>query len=381
MVEFLPEELKVEILKRVRNKELLRCTAVCKSWYALIKSCFFIFQTHLPHVQSSNSNPHLVILCHYFDPNDYVMSFHDDDTEEFSECHLPAHFYNYSNLSLFASCNGLLLFRDYSEYILWNPSICRSLTLPKPKLKNGEELCGLGFDSTTNDFKVLRILCDFVFTEPRSIVVKAEIYSVNAASWKNITHIAPQYKIPYNIYFQQQCIPFVNGALHMIAHDCKDKGHNLVLVFDVKDEIFREILLPHCLQNALLDMLFVIAYGQSIAVVHFDNSGIWNDIWVMKEYGVYDSWTNLGKLQNEEYASAAVFLRKNGQFMIDSGLGKIFSFDFATQTFIDLFPGVEEMDENGSASVFSYIETLALLDRGNFGDESSRSQNLGDATN
>ncbi|XP_050208857.1 F-box protein At3g07870-like isoform X2 [Mercurialis annua] len=368
MIEILPDELKAEILKRVPNKELLRCTVVCKSWYSLIKSPSFIFNTHLPHIQASDSKPNLVIMCHYFDPNNYVISFHDDDTEELSECHLPPHFYSMFNLRPYASCNGLLLFRESSEYLLWNPSICRSLSLPKPKLNRpkGCELSSLGFDSTTNDFKVLRVLSDFDFEKSRPIV-EAEIYSLNAASWKNLSHITPQYYIIPQVFLKRQCMPFVNGAFHMIAFDSSsdDKGQNLVLVFNVKDESFREILLPQCLQNTRLDMLFVIAYGQSIAVVHIYETAMKNDIWVMKEYGVYNSWTNLGKLQNEENASVAMFLRKNGQFMIDSGLGKFFSFDFATQSFIDLFPDLEDIEYTGdfwSASVFTYMETLALLD-------------------
>ncbi|XP_050208854.1 F-box protein CPR1-like isoform X1 [Mercurialis annua] len=380
MMEILQDELIAEILKRVPNQDLLQCTEVCKSWYYLLKSSFFIFQTHLPHVQASNSNPHLVILCHVWPENGYGMSFHDDNTEEFIECELPAHFYSMSKSSLYSSCNGLLLFLRDSDYILRNPSISRSLTLPKPKLNHGEEFCGLGFDSTTNDFKVLRLLCGCEKPRP---VVQAEVYSVNAGSWKNISHITPKYEIPYHILFKPQCIPFVNGALHLIAYDGRgDKGISLVLVFDVKHEIFREILLPRCLQKAPSDMLFVIAYGQSIAVVHIYDTAIRNDVWVMKEYGVYDSWTNLGKLQNEtDKSSVAMFLRKNGQLMIDSGFGEIFSFDFATQTFVDLFPDLEEMRDNCPATVFSYIETLALLDRGNFKDKSSRSQNLGDPAN
>ncbi|XP_055960070.1 F-box/kelch-repeat protein At3g06240-like [Mercurialis annua] len=230
------------------------------------------------------------------------------------------------------------------------------------------------FDSTTNDFKVWRLLSRFDFeSRPNA---KAEVYSLNAVSWKNISHITPQYRIPSSFIFKRQSIPFVNGALHMIACDCTSlgKGTNLVLVFDVKDENFREILLPDCLMNYDSEcMLFVIAYGQSIAVVHIYETAMKNDIWVMKEYGVYNSWTNLGKLHNEDRASAAMFFRKNGQFMMDS-FGKFFSFDFATQSFTHLFPDLEEIKaiqgtvgtvERWPASVFTYMETLALLDRGN----------------
>ncbi|XP_050211041.1 F-box protein CPR1-like [Mercurialis annua] len=363
MIGNLPEELKAEILKRVPNEDLLRCSAVCKSLYSLLKSPSFIFDTHLRHLQASNSNPHLVIMDLRLGNGNYEMSFHDDNTEQFTECHLPPHFYSMSELCTVASCNGLLLFRPYSQYILHNPSICRSLRLPKQKLDgpSGCELCGLGFDSTTNDFKVLRLLC-------RSVVVQAEVYSVNAASWRNITHITPQYEIPYHNIFKPQCIPFVNGALHMIVGDCSsnDKGRSLVLVFDVKDEIFREILLPPCLMNVSPVMLFVIAYRQSIAVVHiFDTNTDTNTairIWVMKEYGVFDSWTNLANMFNVETIPAAFFLRKNGQLMIDSGVGHFLSYDFATQRFHNLFT---DLDAFSYMSAFTYVESLALFDTGN----------------
>ncbi|KAF2285977.1 hypothetical protein GH714_009297 [Hevea brasiliensis] len=68
-----------------------------------------------------------------------------------------------------------------------------------------------------------------------------ELYFLNADSWKNIPHIAP-----INEFGGHGIGIFVNGALHGIVV----RGiRSLIMVFDVRDEVFDEIMLPECLVN------------------------------------------------------------------------------------------------------------------------------------
>jgi F-box interacting protein len=69
-------------------------------------------------------------------------------------------------------CKGLILFTPKWEYkghgfeslILWNPAIRMSMTLPRPcvDVPDGKYVVhGFGFDHTSNDYKVLRIVFDW----------------------------------------------------------------------------------------------------------------------------------------------------------------------------------------------------------------------------
>ena len=97
---------------------------------------------------------------------------------------------------------------------------------------------GFGFDPTTNDYKVVRLLT-FACTNPRTEV---EIYSLSTGEWRMLSSgLAPQCALG-----PRQPRAFLNGALHWVAFKAisVNKAHHFVLVFDLGDEVFREILLP-----------------------------------------------------------------------------------------------------------------------------------------
>ncbi|KAE9446363.1 hypothetical protein C3L33_21739, partial [Rhododendron williamsianum] len=82
---------------------------------------------------------------------------------------------------------GLFCF-ELSEILLWNPSIRRSISLPKPGITENthglfSDYLGFGFDSQSNDYKVVRvvILCGGTRSEEVPLV---EVYSLNSGLWK-----------------------------------------------------------------------------------------------------------------------------------------------------------------------------------------------------
>ncbi|KAL8239463.1 hypothetical protein R6Q59_016030 [Mikania micrantha] len=93
---------------------------------------------------------------------------------------------------------------------------------------------------------------------------------------------------------------FSNGAIHWIVRHGPDDGRlnkqrEKILSFDVKDEAFLEMVLPNggekegsgfwCLGD-LKGCLYAV-YG---------GDGVDMDVWVMKEYGVERSWSNVIKV-------------------------------------------------------------------------------------
>jgi F-box interacting protein len=168
------------------------------------------------------------------------------------------------------------------------------------------DVVGLAYHSQNNDFKILRIVCYDKLIDKESIVwsnksfdqeklppAEAEVYTFSTDSWREVEISVESLAGSIDSLSGAPCL-FFNGALHSIAYS---GDHHFVLSFDVNDEIFREIMLP---QNYLLDGAY--PYRKSLAVfkkslafmVCYEDQDDGTDkchLWVMREYGVVESWT------------------------------------------------------------------------------------------
>ncbi|KAL7218675.1 hypothetical protein ACSBR2_011858 [Camellia fascicularis] len=106
----------------------------------------------------------------------------------------------------------------------------------------------------------------------------------------------------------------------------------LILSFSISTEVFHEIKLPVRL------IASVAVYEESICLFHYDRD--WGypskncDIWVMKEYGVVESWTKLFTI--DFGISKAIGFRKNGEFLAEDREGKLVTYDFKTKQIVYL---------------------------------------------
>ncbi|KDP38912.1 hypothetical protein JCGZ_00669 [Jatropha curcas] len=348
VTDHLLDEVILEILSHLPPKCLIKCTIVCKSWYSLIKSPQFI-STHLAAV-NRNRNRQLVLVrvdC----PDQYSLHFDNKALEKYMSLPGPSiPLIPIEHFEIVGSCNGIVCFSNMYELniILWNPSIRKSLILPQAAF-NSRGIVGFGFDSSTNDYKVFRMLYGHPF--------KTELYSLNSGSWKDITEIAPFYKIKGHVTGAS-----VNGALHWVVGDGdKDVGFkSIVMVFDVKDEVFREIMLPECLVKVAAFKLSVIAFAKSsIAVIKEPNGTdpYHSHIWMMKEYGVRNSWEKFTVGKRWKGRSTVLGFRANGQVLMKFDRGQIASFDLVSQRFKNLV--VNHIRRY--SCYFSHVESLILL--------------------
>ena len=154
-------------------------------------------------------------------------------------------------------------------------------------------------------------------------------------------------------------LAFANGALHWIAFTNDNK--QFALVFDLGDEVFRQILLPELPGHMIWTRLSV--YGNSIAgfqiTVGIDQMPQIN-IWVMKEYGVASSWT-LFFTADFDFGEAIVRpigFRRNGDALFVFGEGKLVSWNPESKE----FKGLRMIGEYNTF-VDSYVESLVLLDK------------------
>nr|POF13385.1 f-box protein [Quercus suber] len=262
---------------------------------------------------------------------------------------------------LIGSANGLFSLYEQERFILWNPSIRKFITLPKPSSYFGSCRQAFGFDPRTNDYKVVRIA--FPNSTDMSEEAKPhliEIYSLNEGSWR-ITS-AP---FPPGIWFSDWRLPAasLNGAVHFAVYDENIPSCQLVLSFDLGDEVFRLIPLPN---GAFGWSVHTLVIGGSLSLLCYDIcKNKCCSIWVMKEYGVVDSWTKQFTINLNGGEMFRVFgLQGNGNILFEAKVPigwELSSYD----------PKSEQGKNLGICGrpfhfcVDNYMENLVLLNRPN----------------
>jgi F-box interacting protein len=185
-------------------------------------------------------------------------------------------------------CNGLVCLRSVNDgngfmMNLWNPTIQKLKELPK--LMEAETLFsvfGFAYDSQNNDYKIIRIVYGPNPFEPNPF--EAAVYSLSTNSWRKLEQPTRDKSIyPKIFYMDGKHTHFFNGALHWISA-IRDNGvvSPIIVAFDLNEERFRVILFPGIIKHGG----FLIDYKGSLAM-----RGFASELWVMKEYGVVESWT------------------------------------------------------------------------------------------
>ncbi|XP_050139170.1 F-box protein CPR1-like [Malus sylvestris] len=198
MIHNYPEDIIHDILFRLPTKSLIRCTSVCKPGNYRIKNPSFI-RTQLSRTINLNnqSDAHLLLLyCVCTAPIEEHCNLRYDNLafDEYCKLEFPIlpreELYN-KFLHVVGVCNGLVFLADDKDYLgytfmLWNPSIRKSVTLPNPHLtfetiSKYYACIGFGFDAVTNDYKVVRLITEQC-EDPN---IFYEVYSLAGGSWSD----------------------------------------------------------------------------------------------------------------------------------------------------------------------------------------------------
>ncbi|KAE8021567.1 hypothetical protein FH972_007446 [Carpinus fangiana] len=188
-----------------------------------------------------------------------------------------------------------------------------------PNLSYADFEVGFGFDPRTNDYMVVRIAfpCtselllsyknEVVLDQFRNYRILVEVYSLSTDSWRLISNNAC---LPPSTYLTNRSKPrtCLNGCLHFTAQYCvtveaaiaSEAYCGSVLAFDLRDQVFREMIPNNMIRlRRQMDEVDTCICRGSLALLHYY---INEDperarpreryccIWVMKEYGVVDSW-------------------------------------------------------------------------------------------
>ncbi|KAF5206989.1 F-box protein cpr1 [Thalictrum thalictroides] len=242
-----------------------------------------------------------------------------------------------------SSCNGIFLvgvyLRDVGPWYpysfqrnsaifevlaLWNPSTREFKELPdilwkfmKDRRTCGKIAYGLGYDSSMDDYKVIRILYYYNIHEAEDKIKDYEsdihVYSMRTNSYMRIPGIPyfimrtlSQRHIINGFFSNKRHIIngiFLNGAVHWVGRrDPKTTTSEFslrIVSFNVVNEEFEEIQMPDSFDSTTPFELGV--FEGCLCIYRYNNSVGNVDGFIMNKYGADESWTNLLRIKHPQY--------------------------------------------------------------------------------
>lgn len=307
-----------EILPKLPAKSLLRFKCVCKFFRTLISTPEFVHR-HLRRTLSSDTNRLLILIGKVRG----LYAFHLD-SPEFSAVSLrfPSGVHEGSGGGLYfiGSCNGLVCIgTPFSSLIIFNPSTGiykeiekidgRNLFVPGSCINYG-----FGFDDANDDYKIVRVMTRYSY-DHHGMRREVSVYSMKSDSWSLIESTS----------YQDSMKHMENGALvdnhlvHWKFWSPSDNEHRIGC-FDLRNNGWcDDVPLPdYNPQNGsreavyFADILFQAYRNKENDLVHLgvldgclcllteQTHMIGVDVWVMKEYGVQESWAKLVGISNKD---------------------------------------------------------------------------------
>ncbi|XP_068663865.1 F-box protein At5g49610 [Aristolochia californica] len=276
-----PDDVLIQILARLPTKSVLRFRAVCKQWYKLTSSKYFI---RLFNEISSDNQMLLVETVKLVDSSSTFMCI--DKSSSISEFSLS--FLN-DRVKVRASCNGLLCcssILNRGVYYVCNPmtrkfrTLYRATERPLSRFHPEVEatLVGLAVYPNYGRFKV--VLADFYrpFGCRPFDSLLCHVFDSETNSWRRFyTTLNDEFT-----HMNKNQVVFVKDSLHWLT-----KWSRYVLVLDLDNEAWSKIHLPHEIVNVLDTKIYLLELEGSLSVVQ-----------ILKNYMI--TW-NLNSYMKEEW--------------------------------------------------------------------------------
>ncbi|KAL3509064.1 hypothetical protein ACH5RR_028465 [Cinchona calisaya] len=330
----LPDEINYEILSRLPVKSLLRFQCVSKSWLSIISSPHFI-KSHLNFVSSSTDNQRILLLFIRYDNQIVNCSVNCLLYQQPIDA-IPTNFPTFAlrgEFAIMGCCDGMMICSSLIKrcYFLWNPSTRKSKELPNLGIESENKydvFLGLGYDETTDDYKVVGIVC-LLGHNLKPCSVKIKVYTTRSECWRTIEEDFPG---DY-IWQESSSSKFLNGKLHWVVK--KDQHYKSIFTVDLETERYVEFQGPDCIRYTMA--ILEILKGRLCLLCNYDYCHP-TEMWIMMEYGVKESWTKvltIPRLSSSRWCVYKLFgASENGEVLLNVG-GSLVLFNAKDQSFKD----------------------------------------------
>ncbi|KAG5550660.1 hypothetical protein RHGRI_015567 [Rhododendron griersonianum] len=330
----LPPEIIDHVLPLLPVKSLCRFKCVSPSWNSLISSPHFAKTHH--HITNNTPNKPQKTLLISSSSDLYSVDFAAvNPTAEKLDFALPVGDPTKPGPRLnrvhgWGSCNGLVLVSDEGMYLVPDGGVTYNLFLFNPFTTECKELpyshvldqCdldnegyhfivnGLGYDSSTDDYKVVMLHSrEIVDYNDSYILTSVAVYSLKTDAWRRIQDSC--YKPVEHLY--GVCF---NERLHWLCR--RTNASQVVVAFDLWDEIFTEVHLPTSLTSTEYyrfgyDLKMVSGSCLCLVVPPYKGGGI--DVWMMMKYGVRESWTKF-TIAHRMFLEDVLYLAAEEEFVL-----------------------------------------------------------------
>ncbi|KAK6233886.1 hypothetical protein QUC31_006292 [Theobroma cacao] len=361
-----PDDLLTEILLRLPVKAIIRFKCVAKTWYSLFESPSFASQ----HLSISKKNKRFLI-CHTDTSGNLVMRLFVDQTlvsyqDLFPQ--MPQHIGD--EYPIICIYDGLLcLCNTKPNYItLWNPFTREFRLLPQcnenmpPQIETFGHVIGFGWDSFSNDYKVI-YQRTYIDLEEDIGKTHHAVYRMSTDSWRVLEgkDVEAFEELAICNSDSNTC---VNGVYYWVAF--KILHYHKVLAFHFGNEVFQLIDWPTVPEPQYSNGQLCRLPDDRISlwISHFDENGKSNDVWVLNDEGQY--WTKLlsiGPLLGVERMFGFFNKKINGSIkvFVEAISEQLLLYDLDTQEFKDLNIRLRQVWD--CLEVYTYEESLVALSR------------------
>ncbi|GKB21085.1 F-box domain containing protein [Tanacetum coccineum] len=247
-------------------------------------------------------------------------------------------------------------YKDNKIVVLWNPCIRKSVGIPIPNEFDSRDRytrIGFGVCPETNDPKLVKIN---VVKTP-SICWEVQVFTLSSRVWKTVYTGAP-FK-PCDLKWDHV---FLDGFIYW-----RSSG-SFIISFDLKSEMFGEVCLPERLVRTY--DLWLAKVNESLGLLEYNKEG---EMWVcrvwMRKDDVNKPFTEMYtvKVEGKQVFNSVLEFRNNGEVVME-----MHDDDFFEMSQIEVYEpssgrinSVGIRGENAAFCVWSYMETLLLLDESN----------------
>ncbi|XP_004303921.1 PREDICTED: F-box protein CPR30-like [Fragaria vesca subsp. vesca] len=203
--------------------------------------------------------------------------------------------------------------------MLWNPCTGEYHVLPKPPFyPSYPRFCGFGYDSTTDDYK---LLLGSYYSANEFVLV----FTLKTGSWRKLEGVNSYFGVDTMGYCKKGCL--VNEALHWVLAELDksddDVGYfaSKIVSFDLAEETFHEIPFPYppnpVNRREWSELIAAVGILDNCLTLGFQSidalAGRSLNMWVMKDYGVKESWTEVVNIPSGVIEGGYKCISQNGE--------------------------------------------------------------------